>query len=467
MTDFGPKKPMRASRRAILKGTAAGVGALAFSGVAPLHFVRGAWAQDYHPIGNFPARTEGQSITLGFTVPQTGAYADEGADELRAAKLAVQHLNEGGGMLETLNPKSLKGNGILGKKVEYVEGDTQTNPDAARQLASRMIERDGIIMYTGSSSSAEAIAMQYLAQEKGVIYMVGLSHSNDTTGKDRRRYGLRQFFNAYQSGIALGPVLAQEYGADRRAYHLTADYTWGHTQYESMKAATEKQGWTTVNNIMTPLGAPDFSQFITAAINSDADVLVLNHYGKDMINSLTQAVQFGVRDMQKNDRQVEIVVPLYSELMAEGAGDNIEGVFGTAQFNEKLDDPGSLALIKPFTDEYGRPPSQAAHTVYTQIILYADAVERAGTFYPPEVIKALEDYEFEGTGPGKTLYRGADHQAFHDIFVVRGKAPSARANEFDLLEIMKQVPGAEVTYAEDLPEFGGPDADLGPYEPTA
>ncbi len=451
------------SRRGLLKAGAATSLALA----APMHFVRGAWAQDYKPIGNFPARTEGASVTYGFVVPLTGAYADEGADELRAYQLAVKHLNEGGGMLETLKPLKLSGNGVLGKKIEFVSGDDQTNPDAARQTSQRMIERDGVIMFTGGSSSATAVANQYLAQEQGVIFMNGLTHSNDTTGKDRRRYGFRHFFNAYQSGIALGPILAERYGEDRRAFHLTADYTWGHTQYESMKGATEKQGWTTANNIMTPLGAPDFSQFITAAINSDADVLVLNHYGKDMVNSLTQSVQFGVRDMQKGGKQIEVVVPLYSELMAQGAGDNIEGVLGTAQFNEKLDDPGSLAFIKPFTDEYGAPPSQAAHTAYVQTLLYSNAVEQAGTFYPPEVIKALEGIEIEGIGPGKAFYRAEDHQCFHDIFVVEGKAPSARQNEFDLLEIVKQVPREEVTYPEDIPEFGGPEADLGPYEPAA
>jgi ABC-type branched-subunit amino acid transport system substrate-binding protein len=85
-----------------------------------------------------------------------------------------------------------------------------------------------------------------------------------------------------------------------------------------MKASTEKQGWTTVNNIMTPLGATDYSQYLTAVLNTGADVLVLNHYGNDMVNSLTQAVQFGIRDLQRNGKQVEIVVPLYSELMARG-----------------------------------------------------------------------------------------------------------------------------------------------------
>ena len=101
-------------------------------------------------------------------------------------------------------------------------------------------------MITGGSSSAVAIAVQALCQEMGIIFMAGLTHSNDTTGKDKKRYGFRHFFNAYMSGMALGPVLGQGYGKDRVAYHLTADYTWGWTQEESMKNATETLGWKTL-----------------------------------------------------------------------------------------------------------------------------------------------------------------------------------------------------------------------------
>ena len=67
---------------------------------------------------------------------------------------------------------------------------------------------------------------------------------------------------------------------------------------ESIKNATEKLGWQTVQTFKTPVGAGDFSQYITPVLNSGADVLILNHYGKDMVNSLTQAVQFGLRDRQ-------------------------------------------------------------------------------------------------------------------------------------------------------------------------
>ena len=437
-------------RRKVLKGMGATAAGLAL----PTFFIRNAWAADFR---NDPSKSK--TVTFGWTVPQTGPYADEGADELKAYKLAVKHLNgEGdGGMLKTMKPLSLKGNGVLGKKVAFVTGDTQTKADAARATAKRMIEKDGIVMFSGGSSSAVAVALQSLGQEMGVIFMDGLTHSNDTTMKDRRRYGFRHFFNAYMSGRALGPVLGKEMGKDRKAYHLTADYTWGWTQEESMKASTEALGWKTVAAVRTPLGAGDFSQYITPVLNSGADVLILNHYGKDMINSLTQAVQFGLRDKQVNGKKFEIVVPLFSELMAQGAGDAIKGILGTANWDWKLPDPATKGFVKSFGDEYGSPPSQAAQTCYVQALLYANACEMAGTFYPPEVIKKLEGFKFDGMGNGPTEYRAEDHQCMKDCLVVRGKEKPS--NKFDLLEVVQVVPRKQVEYD---PKMGG--GNLGPYE---
>jgi len=422
--------------------------------VAPLMFSKGAWAADFT---NNPGYKS--TVTLGFNVPQTGAYADEGMDELRAYKLAVKHLNgEGdGGLMNTMQPMSLRGNGILGKKVNYVTGDTQTKSDAARASAKRMIEKDGVIMFSGGSSSGVAIAVQGLAQELGVVFMAGLTHSNDTTGKDKRRYGFRHFFNTEMTGAALAPVLGAEMGNSRKAYHLTADYTWGWSQEGSIKKYTEALGWETTAAVRTPLGAGDFSQYITPVLNSGADVLVLNHYGKDMVNSLTQAVQFGLRDKQVNGKDFQIVVPLFSRLMAQGAGANIKGIYGSTNWNWSLRDAGSKAFVKSFGNEYGFPPSQAAHTCYVQTLLYANACENAGTFYPPEVIKQLEGFKFDGMGNGATEYRAEDHQCFKDVLVVRGN--QTPTSKFDLLEVVKEVPRADVEY--DASIFGG---ELGPYK---
>ena len=438
------------ARRDMLKTTAVVGAGLA----APMVFIRRASAYTNEP--------KGDTVTLGFNVPQTGSYADEGADELRAYELAVEHINGGGdgGMLNTFSSKALKGNGINGKKVVFVTGDTQTKSDAARASAKRMIEKDGAVMITGGSSSGVAIAVQGLCQEAGVIFMAGLTHSNDTTGKDKRANGFRHFFNTEMSGAALGPVLKNAFGSDRVAYHLTADYTWGWSQEGSIKKYTEQLGWQTSAAVRTPLGAGDFSQYITPVLTSGADVLVLNHYGRDMVNSLTQAVQFGLRDKQANGKDFAIVVPLYSRLMAQGAGENVKGIFGSTNWHWSLPDEGSRAFVRSFGQKYGFPPSQAAHTCYCQAILYADACERAGSFRPSEVGPALEGFKFDGLGNGPTEYRAEDHQCFKDVLVVKGKEEPT--SKFDVLEVVEVTPRAQVEYAASM--LGG---ELGPYNDGA
>ncbi|MGR3583670.1 MAG: ABC transporter substrate-binding protein, partial [Pseudooceanicola nanhaiensis] len=143
----------RLTRRGVLR-----TGAVAGAGLAVPTIFTGSSARAYT---NEPT---GSSVTLGFNVPQTGPYADEGADELRAFELAVEHLNGGGdgGMMQTFSEKNLKGNGILGKEVKFVTGDTQTKSDAARASAKSMIEKDGAVMISGGSSSGVAVAVQGL-----------------------------------------------------------------------------------------------------------------------------------------------------------------------------------------------------------------------------------------------------------------------------------------------------------------
>ncbi|MEM1267829.1 MAG: substrate-binding protein [Pseudomonadota bacterium] len=443
----------RLTRRGLVKSaTIAGAGL-----AIPTIFTGSAWGFTNEPTGG--------TVTLGFNVPQTGPYADEGADELRAYELAVEHLNGGGdgGMMSTFSSKSLDGAGILGKKVEYVTGDTQTKSDAARASARSMIEKDGAIMITGGSSSGVAVAVQSLCQEAGVIFMAGLTHSNDTTGKDKRANGFRHFFNSYMSGAALAPVLANAYGTDRVAYHLTADYNWGYTTEQAVKESTEAIGWQTENTVLTPLTQTDFSSYIAPVLQSDADVLVLNHYGGNMVNSLTNAVQFGLRDRVANGKNFEIVVPLYSRLMARGAGANVKGIFGSTNWHWSLQDEGSQTFTRSFGTKYGFPPSQAAHTCYVQTLLYADAVNRAGSFNPCAVVEALEGFEFDGLGNGPTLYRAEDHQCFKDVLVVKGKENPT--SEFDLLEIVEITPVEQVTYAPDHPQFAG--GALGSCNPGA
>ena len=182
-----------------------------------------------------------------------------------------------------------------------------------------------------------------------------------------------------------------------------------------------------------------------------------------MVNSLTNAVQFGLREKIIDGKQFEIVVPLFSRLMARGAGENIKGILGSTNWHWSLQDEGTKAFVQSFGTKYGFPPSQAAHTCYVQTLLYADAVARAGSFNPCAVVEALEGFEFDGLGNGPTLYRAEDHQCFKDVLVVRGKENPT--SEFDLLEVVEVTPRAQVEYAPDHPMFAG--GNLGQCNPGA
>jgi len=424
-------------------------GAASATGIAGLTGTAGA-QDDYPPLGNYPI--QGNTATLGFNVPQSGPYSSEGKDELRAYELAVKHLNNGGGWVDDWS--DLSGNGVLDKQLDYVTGDTATDADQARKSARRMVSRDKAIMVTGGSSSAVAIAVQELCQREKVLFMACLTHSNDTTGKSCARYGFREMFNAYMTGQALAPVLEEEYGSDNTFYQLYADYSWGQTQQASMKKFLGEIGWEQEASVATPLGTSDFQSYLSEAADSGADVLVLNHYGLDGANSVSQAVEAGY------DEDMELIVPLYNRPMAQAAGGAIEGIFGTVAWDSKVDNPASNSFTQAFQDEYDRIPSGPAQLAYAQTLQYAAAVERAETFYPPEVIKQLEGHEYDNIGMGAETMRKCDHQAQRDIPVVKG-LPASEQSAGNFLEIVNITSRDKVGYGCD----SGPAAEceLGEY----
>ena len=434
------------NRRDVLKL----VGAGGVAGLAGCTGGGGGGSSDFPELGNYPV--EGDEVVYGFNVPQSGSYSQEGADELRGYNLAVDHLNNGGGWVDSVD--ALSGDGVLGKTVTSVEGDTATDADQARQEAQRMLNRDDAIMVTGGSSSAVAIAVQELCQEEKVMFMACLTHSNDTTGSACVRHSFREMFNAFMTGQALAPVLAEEYGSDLSFYQLYADYTWGATVQSSMSKFLEAEGMTQIDSQPTPLGTSDYSSFLADVPRDEADMLLLVHYGLDAANSLPQAIEAGL------DQDMEVVVPLYNRLMANAARDTIGGIFGTADWNWQLQSDPSQSFVEAFRSEYDKVPSYAARLAYTQTLQYSAAVERAGTFYSPEVIRQLEGLDYSGYGLGEETMRACDHQSQSDVLVVRGLDRDSQTED-KRLEVVSQTPRDDIGYACDA----GPSAEcsLGDY----
>jgi len=421
-------------RRSVLQ-IAGGVGSAGLAGLAGCQGggSRAENTPEHPPLGNYPV--DGDAVTLGFNVPQSGTYAAEGHDELRGYELAVTHLNGGGGWVGQRSFDVLSGDGVLGKTVEYVTADTETKPDVATANAKEMIEQDDVIMFSGGSSSSVAIAQQEVAQAQKVPYMCCLTHSNDTTGTDCVRYSFREMFNAYMTAQALLPVLKERFGREAQYVQIYADYNWGQTMESSIRDFFTSSGWVELTSIPTRLGTTNYEEPLKQARDAGAEVVFLDHYGLDAANSLTTAQEI-LPD------EVGIVVPLYNRIVAQNASTALGGVVGTVAWDTSVSSDLSNAFKNAFTAEHGNAqrPSGVAHLAYAQTLQYAAAVERAGTFYPPAVIRELEDQEYS-VGLGSQTMRRCDHQAQRGVPVVEGLPESEQSlgRFYDLLRVTKAV----------------------------
>ncbi len=436
------------SRRSALQ---AGAG-VALSGVAG---VRWAFAADDKPaMGTWPAGSKGDTVYIGAAVPLTGPYAVQGEDERKGMELAIEHINSNHELMKKLAPKI--NNGVLGKKVGFLSADSAAKPNQAIQVEQTFINQHKIVAMIGSTSSAVAVALNKFAQREKIIYMAGISGSNDTTGKDCVRYGFRQGVYGEMCANAIGPILVKQFGKNRKAAFMTPDYTYGHTTTESVRDFLVKQaGWTMVTNQVSPLGTQDFSQYLTNIANAGADFLINVNWGRDAVLSSQQAKQFGLMP------KMTLVLPYQIPFFAREAGVDIsEGVFAATDFWWTLEDKYPLAkmFVESFQKKYGYRPEWGAENGYMSFAHWARMVTEANSLYPPDVIKQWEKGEPIPHLLGDFHYRPQDHQYVRPVIIVRGKAKKDMKNPEDFWEVVDVVPGDKVIQAADA--FG---CKLGDY----
>jgi len=445
----------RHSRRDFLRqavATGAGVGALS-TGFTPF-MAMPVWAKDEPPIGTWPAGSQGSSVFIGISVPRTGTYAVQGEDELKGYQLAIEHINSGHDLIKKISPKTTKG--VLGKELKFGVADSAAKPNDAVQAQQRFITENKAVMITGGTSSAVAVALNKLAEREKVLFVCGISGSNDTTGKDCVRYGVRQNFYGETAANAIGPALLKAYGKNKKAAFMTPDYTYGHTVTKSVNEYLSKNGgWEMVTNQVSPLGAPDYSSYLTNIANSGAEFLINVNWGHDAVLSTQQAKQFGLLPKMK------LVIPYQIPFLAREVGpETTEGVYAATDFWWTLEDKYPIAkmFVDEFDKKYGYKPEWGAENAYMEFALWAEAVEHAGSFYPPDVIKSYETPRKLNSMVGEVSWRAADHQLVRPVVIVKGKAPKDMKNKEDYWEVVEVVPGAGLMQKPDA--FG---CSLGSY----
>jgi branched-chain amino acid transport system substrate-binding protein len=268
------------------------------------------------------------------------------------------------------------------------------------------------------------------------------------------RYGFRQNFYGQTAAAAIAPVLVKQFGKNKKVAYMTPDYTYGHTVTKAVQDATKADGWTTVTNQVSPLGAPDFSSYLLNIANSGADVLINVNWGHDAVLSIQQAKQFGVLDKMK------LVVPYQVPFLARETGGLMQGVYAATDYWWTIEDKYPLAKLfnAAFEKKYNYKPEWGAANSYVSFAHWAHMVEEAGTFYPPTVIKTYEKGETIPSLVGDVHYRPEDHQCIRPVIIVKGKMQKDMKGKEDYYDIVEIVPGAGLMQKPDA--FG---CKLGDY----
>ena len=367
------------------------------------------------------------TIKIALNYPETGPYRKEGKDQWKAAYLAKNEINAAGG--------------ILNKQIELVTYDTKSSAALAAKNAAQAIDNEGVKMVFGGSSSAVAVAVSKVCQEKGTLFFGTLTYSTTVTGSEGRRHTFRECYDSWMAAKAMSSYLKKNFSG-QKYFYITADYTWGWTTEASLRKFSGTEDKSVHKGVLTPFPSTDFSSALKKAERERPDVLVLVLFGQEMANAIRSAHKMGMKD------RMQILVPNLTIGMAERGGPRaMEGVVGTLpwcwQIPYKYNYTKGIKFVEDFQKEHQRYPSTSAASAYAIMYEYKSAVERAGSFEPKKVIRTLEGHRYQLL-KDQQVWRNFDHQSVQTVYVVRCKPrEEVVKNKYNLdyFEIIDSLPG--------------------------
>jgi len=354
---------------------------------------------------------------IGTEQPMTGVAALGGKTSLVGIQMAVDRINQAGG--------------ILGRPVELILADDESKPDVGRRGVEKLVTEDKIDAHVGGYLSNVCLACAPVFIEHKIVNMISVCLDTTLTTTHCNRYTFRPYDFAPAQAIAFGPHLVNKMG---KKWHIAyADYAWGQSTRDAYVASIQKNGGEVVGTTGIPLGTADMAPFMSK-ISGDFDGLFFIFFGRDAINIVNQAYDLGLAKKYKWAGDGAIAVA--SQLPA--LGDKIEGFVGIDRYVPVLDPPLDTSSHRKFLDEAvarlkkvdpsGPLPDRYVQSNFEAMNALKLGIEKSGFQGPADsdkLIAALEGLEMKESDDfpqGDKLLRKDDHQAFvrEFIFEVKG-----------------------------------------------
>jgi branched-chain amino acid transport system substrate-binding protein len=341
-----------------------------------------------------------QKVLVGLVTSLSGVYASIGEDQIRGSQYAAEEI----------------GGKVLGKPIELVPVDDEAKPGVGARRVREAIQSKGVKYFNGAVSSGVALAVGQVVNEEKAIYVTSVG-ADEVTGSQCNRHVFRWSLPTYGAIEQTVRPLLKKFPNAKRWYTITPDYIFGHSLLNNTTRVLKEFSAEHVGNDMHPIGHTEFSSFITKAMASKANVVVFLNFGKDTINALKQAHNFGL------GRKAKILVAWSSGLrdMEEVGPEFCEGVYFGCQFWHDVDVPLTKKLNEVWLKKFNRYPSYTELSAYIMTKLEFMGMEKAGTTDVEAVIKALEGMKYDGlTGPEEI--QAFDHQVKKNYYLLLAKA---------------------------------------------
>lgn len=321
---------------------------------------------------------DGGELHIGANLELSGAVATYGSSISEGIDLAVEEINESGG--------------INGMQVKVTKVDNKSDAAEATNGAIKLTSQDQVTAIIGAATSGNTLAQAEIANDTETILLSpSATAPNVTVNEDGslNEYVFRtSYIDPFQGTIAANFAL-DELGVKTAAIYAdnASDYAKG--LGEAFKETFEAGGGEIVAEEAYVAKDTDFKSTLTRIKSAEPEFVFIPGYYEEVGLIVKQA------------RELGIDVPLMgadgwdSPTLLDLAGaDALNNTYITNHYSSDDPDETIQNFVTKFKEKYDGNAPNAFHALgYDAVYLLKDAIERAGSTEPAAIKEALEATE--------------------------------------------------------------------------
>ncbi len=371
----------------------------------------------------FPAISYGQAekIKIGHLTPLTGFLGALGTYATLGMKMAVQEINQGGG--------------IMGRQLDVMSEDS-VNPATAATKAQRMFEQDGATVLIGEINSAAALTIMQVADRNKRLFLQTGARSDALRGKNCNKFTFHMDIPNTVMVNTVGKALMRDNMVkDKKFFTLTADYIFGHDLLAAAKRFFGANQGNLIGDELIATDVTDFSPYLLKIRQAKPDVVCSNLAGNQVTTLIKQYAEFGL--------PYPIVGFNLNTADAWAAGDgNLSGTWPTVWYHT-LEVPASRSFVANFIKKNGKPPENHAWIEYVSFKMMAQAMDETKSTDTDKLIAYFEKQtEFDILKARKAHFRAWDHQLMQEAYPFTVRPKGQAKDQWDFIALGTALPGA-------------------------